>query len=285
MSTLLKLTLIFIAFLCSGWGFWAHKHVNEYAIYALPHEMAKFYMTHRAQLIDKSTAPDKRRYAVKEEACRHYLDIDAYGEDPFSIFPLRWDSAVARFTEDTLKAYGIVPWQIQWVQYRLQKAFEANDTSKILHNSAELGHYMSDACVPLHSTLNYNGQMTGQKGIHALWESNVPERYGKDWDYIVGRATYVDRVSDYVWKAFSESFAAKDSVLDIEMELREAFGEEKMYSFNAKKQQLTKNYSKEFIAEYHRRMEGMVERRMRRSIKAVADLWYTAWVDAGQPVL
>ena len=27
----------------------------------------------------------------------------------------------------------------------------------------------------------------------------------------------------------------------------------------------------------------MVEDRMRASIKSVADCWYTAWVDAGQP--
>jgi hypothetical protein len=32
-------------------------------------------------------------------------------------------------------------------------------------------------------------------------------------------------------------------------------------------------------------MDGMVERRMRAAIHAVASVWYTAWIDAGQPDL
>ena len=36
---------------------------------------------------------------------------------------------------------------------------------------------------------------------------------------------------------------------------------------------------------YHKLLNGMVERRMRQSIQTIAGLWYTAWVNAGQPDL
>ena len=32
-------------------------------------------------------------------------------------------------------------------------------------------------------------------------------------------------------------------------------------------------------------LSGMVERRMRKSIISIGNLWYSAWVDAGQPIL
>ena len=32
-------------------------------------------------------------------------------------------------------------------------------------------------------------------------------------------------------------------------------------------------------------LAGQVERQMKRSIKMIADFWYSAWIDAGQPDL
>ena len=68
----------------------------------------------------------------------------------------------------------------------LQKAFEAKNVDLILKYSADIGHYIGDAHVPLHTTENYNGQMTGQKGIHGLWESRLVEINAEDYDYFIG---------------------------------------------------------------------------------------------------
>ena len=45
----------------------------------------------------------------------------------------------------------------------------------VLRTAADLGHYLADAHVPLHTTGNYNGQRTNQTGIHALWETHNVE--------------------------------------------------------------------------------------------------------------
>jgi hypothetical protein len=267
------------------WGFHAHKRANRYAVFTLPEELIGFYKKHIDHLTEHAVDADKRRYAVKEEAPRHYIDIDHYGENPLQIMPRKWNDAVAKFSEDTLLAYGIVPWHIQTVYNRLVKAFEEKDIDYILKNSADLGHYVSDAHVPLHTTENYNGQLTGQKGIHAFWESRLPELFSDDYDYLVGTAEYQYSVLDVAWKAVEGSFNALDSVLLFEKQLSLEYEQDKQYSYEKRGQKTIKQKSAEFSAAYHTKLNGMVERRLRLSISAVGNLWYSAWVDAGQPIL
>jgi len=267
------------------WGFFGHKRINRVAVFTLPPEMLGFFKENIEFLTDHAVDPDKRRYAVEGEAQRHYIDIDHYGQHAFDSVPRKWDDAVTKYTEDTLQAYGIVPWHILVMKYKLQKAFESKNTDLILKYSAEIGHYIGDAHVPLHTTENYNGQLTGQKGIHGLWESRIVELNAEDYDYFVGKATYVENVQDFAWEAVQESNAAVDSVLSMEKDLTAKFPSDQKYSYEQRGQVLVQVYSKEFCDAYQEMMNGMVERRMRNAIIAVGSIWYTAWVDAGQPDL
>ena len=270
------------------WGFFGHKRINRIATFTLPPEMFGFYKEHIEYLTEHAVDPDKRRYAVDGEAQRHYIDIDHYvhsGEDPFKVVPRRWKDAVAKFSEDTLQAYGIVPWHIKVMKYRLQKAFESKNVDLILKYSADIGHYIGDAHVPLHTTENYNGQLTNQKGIHGLWESRLVEINSENYDYFIGKAEYIEDMDAFVWEAVEASHRAVDSVLRIEIEVTKDFDSDRKYSFERRGNTTTSVYSYEFSQEYHRRMNGMVERRLRAAISAVGSVWYTAWVDAGQPDL
>ena len=94
------------------WGFWAHKRINKMALFTLPQELFAFYKPHLDYIEEHAVDPDKRRYAVVDEAPRHYIDIDHYGEYPFPELPRKWKDAVAKYSEDSLQAYGIVPWYI-----------------------------------------------------------------------------------------------------------------------------------------------------------------------------
>jgi hypothetical protein len=270
------------------WGFFGHKRINRIAVFTLPQEMFGFYKDHIEYLTEHAVDPDKRRYAVEGEAQCHYIDLDHYykpGEDPFTIMPRRWYDAVAKFTEDTLQTYGIVPWHINVMKLKLQKAFETKNVDLILKYSADIGHYIGDAHVPLHTTENYNGQMTGQRGIHGLWESRLVEVNAEDYDYFVGKGKYVKSIVDFAWEAVEASHLALDSVLRIEKELTAEFPSDKKYSYEQRGNITISVYSYDFSQEYHKRMNGMVERRMRAAIIAVGSIWYTAWVDAGQPDL
>lgn len=270
------------------WGFFGHKRINRIATFTLPPEMFGFYKEHIEFLTEHAVDPDKRRYAVDGEAQRHYIDIDHYvkdGEDPFEVVPRKWNDAVEKFSEDTLQAYGIVPWHIKVMKFKLQKAFESKNVDLILKYSADLGHYIGDSHVPLHTTENYNGQLTDQKGIHGLWESRLVEINSENYDYFVGKAEYIENIEDFIWDAVHASHMAVDSVLRIEKELTEAFPKDKKYSFEQRGNVTVSVYSFEFSQAYHEKMNHMVERRLKASIAAVGSIWYTAWVDAGQPDL
>jgi hypothetical protein len=270
------------------WGFYGHKRINRIAVFTLPPALFGFYKEHIEFLTEHAVDPDKRRYAMDGEAQCHYIDLDRYyslGEDPFTIIPRKWNDAVAKYTEDTLQKHGIIPWHINVMKMRLQKAFEAQNVDLILKYSADIGHYIGDAHVPLHTTENYNGQLTGQKGIHGLWESRLVEINADEYNYFVGKAIYIERVLDCAWDAVKASHMALDSVLRIEKELTEEFIPNKKYSYEQRGNTVVSTYSYEFSQAYHQRLNGMVERRMRAAIITVGSIWYTAWVDAGQPDL
>lgn len=273
-----------IFFLFSNWGFFAHQRINRLAVFTLPPAMIGFYKANIQYITEASVNPDRRRFSSVDEAPRHYIDIDHYGDSAFQKMPHHWKEAVERYSEDTLKAYGIAPWHVQRMFLSLREAFLLRDPDRILKVSAELGHYIADAHVPLHTTENYNGQLTGQDGIHAFWESRLPELYSNDFDYFVGRARYISNTQLAAWNAVQSSHAAVDSVLLEEKRLSEKM-EDKKFSFETKGRQTVKVYSQPYARAYFQKLDGMVERRMRAAIKMIGDFWFTAWVDGGQPDL
>ena len=268
-----------------SWGFFGHKRINRMAVLTLPLDLIAFYKKHIEYVTEHAVDPDKRRYAVKDEGARHYIDIDHYGKNAFEILPKQWKKAVEKFSEDTLMAYGIVPWHIEKMVYRLTEAFRQGNLDKILHYSADLGHYVGDAHVPLHTTENYNGQLTNQRGIHGFWESRLPELFSEEYDYFVGKARYIEKPLEAAWDAVYTSHMAVDSVLRFEAMLNESYPRDLKYAMENRGAALMKVYSEGYSDTYHQKLKGMVERRMRASIIMTGSLWFTAWVNAGQPRL
>lgn len=268
------------------WGFYAHQKINYYAVFLLPPQMLLFYKPHIQFISEHAVDPDKRRYALPEEAPRHYIDLDAYETLSSDTLPHRWDSAVARFSEDTLHKHGMVPWWVTTMQYRLTEAFKEKNGAKILKLSAEMGHYIADAHVPLHASSNYNGQKTGQQGIHGFWESRVPELLAeKDWNFFIGKAAYIPNTAQFIWQRVAESAAAADTVLQVEKAISNIFPADQKFAFETRNGVVVRQYSTAYTKAYDAALKGMVERRMQQSIYAIASFWLTAWVNAGQPDL
>jgi len=287
MKKLLIVTLLCAVDLNEGiaWGFFAHKKITHFATFLLPPDLAVFYKKHREAITRQSVNPDKRRYVIPEEGPRHYIDLENYESTFNRNKPLSYRAAVAIFSEDSLMAFGIVPWQIIITKNRLIRAMRNRDSKKIIKYSAELSHYIADSNVPLHTTENYNGQLTGQKGIHGLWESRLPELYSEDYDLLIGGADYVQDPLLRVWETMWASHDLVDRVLHLEKKLTNEFGPEKKYSYELRNKTLIKTFSRDFCSQYRQGLNGQVEARFRTSIKMVADFWYTSWIEAGQPVL
>lgn len=285
-----RIFLIIIIFFSSlnafCWGFYGHRKINNLAVFLLPPEMMQLYKLNIDFITEHSVDPDMRRYAITEEGPRHYIDIDHYGAYPYNELPRKWNDAVAKFSEDSLMQYGIVPWWVQTMLYKLTNAFKEKHQLNILKLSAEIGHYIADAHVPLHAFSNHNGQFTDQRGIHGFWESRVPELLAdKEWDFFIGKADHIKNPGDFIWQRVLESAKAADSVLTIEKELSKTFPADQKFSFEDRNGVTIRQYSTAFTTAYDKKLNGMIERRMRQSIYAIASFWYTAWVNAGQPDL
>nr|WP_295925423.1 zinc dependent phospholipase C family protein [uncultured Dyadobacter sp.] len=269
----------------SQWGFWAHKRINRLAVFRLPPEMIGFYKKHIDFLSENAVNPDKRRYAVVGEAERHFIDLDAYSDSLLKKLPRQWKAAIDLIGEDSLRRHGIVPWHVQTAAHQLTEAFKAKDERRILRISADLGHYIADAHVPLHTTRNYNGQLTQQEGVHGFWESRLPELFAERYDMWLGPAVYVKDISEGIWHTVESSHRAMDSVLLFEKQLTADMKPDKKYSFELRSNILTRMQSREFSERYHHMLAGQVERRMRASVEMVGNVWYTCWINAGQPDL
>ena len=268
------------------WGFYGHRQINYYAVFLLPPEMLVFYKKHIAFISEHAVDPDKRRYLVAAEGPRHYIDIDRYGNYPYDSLPRQWKDAIEKYSADTIQQHGIVPWWIQTMLYRLTEAFKEKNQSRILKLSAEIGHYIGDAHVPLHASSNHNGQLSNQRGIHGFWESRIPELLAaSEWDFFIGKAEYINDPLAFTWKRVLESAAAADTVLFLEKQLSNQFPIDQKYAFEERNGVLVRQYSSSYTRRYNHLLNNMVERRMRQSIFAVASFWYTAWVNAGQPDL
>ena len=274
--------LLFFPLKGSSWGFKAHKNIAEKSIYLLPPEIFSFYKKNRATFIEKSVSADKRRYSNKNEAPRHYFDVDFYENDgfPIKMIPLSWEDAVTIIGVEKINDYGKVLWQVHFTYVDLIAAFREKNAEKIIRVSGDLTHYISDACVPLHATSNYNGQKTNQKGIHSLWETIIPKKYMHEYSFFFEKREKSKKVKKLIQETITESYELSKKVLEEEAMVTEKFGIEKKFSPRAKK----RTYSSTFVKEYATRMNLMIESRMRKAVDLTALFITQAWKKAGKPV-
>jgi hypothetical protein len=283
------LLTLFIVLLCpflsSGWGFLAHRTINQVAVYTLPKSMQGFYYRHLSEIVRLATAPDERREDDPKEAPKHYIDMDHYGEDPFGSMPKLWEKAQAKYSADTLRKYGTVPWVVMETKAALTEAFRQRDTVAIVRLSAELGHYVADAYVPLHTTVNYDGQLTNQQGMHSLWESKLPERHLAEWKLDSEKAEYLKDPLRDIWAAVQQSYGFLGDTFDKEEKVTRTFTNETKYTFSHKYGKTRRAYSDAFADAYNKEVGAQVAYRLKQAPTLVASMWLTAWQDAGKPDL
>ena len=263
------------------WGFFAHKRINFLAVFTLPQSMNRLYKRHIRQIETLAVLPDQRRHSLDVEAARHYIDLDKYPINQISF--LTFDQAQKRFTTDSLQKHGIVPWIIPTMYQRLKHAFLQRDTLQIIKISAELGHYIADAHVPLHTTSNYDGQKTNQVGIHAFWESRIPELLQDDLEDWSAPAQYIHDLQQDTWQWILQAHEGVAAVLQQEASLHAITKPKSKYIFLKKGNLLTKTYAPAYAKAYHKRLNNQIETQFRSAVQHIGNVWYSAWLEAGQP--
>lgn len=268
-----------------GWGFWAHRQINRQAVQLLPAEMQGFFLTHVEYLSAHSVDPDVRRETDSLEQFYHYLDIDYYGVFPFEELPRDFRAAVAKYGIDTVRKQGLLPWRIAAYTDSLSDAMRRKDEGGILHFAAELGHYIGDAHVPLHTVVDYDGVRRGQRGVHKRWESDLTERFGTAFAYPSSGAFFVEDPLKQAFDIILESFTLAESVFVADAEAVQKTPNARSVRNVRRNGDTVYVYSDAYYRAFKTHDRGLVERRMQKAIIRLASYWFTAWANAGKPDL
>ena len=270
----------------SSWGFLVHRTVNQLAIYNLPSPLQSFFHAHLDYLVENAPRPDNRKRFDKTEDTKHFINIEKFGAKAINDMPLDWATAVKKYTVDSLKKYGWGPYNAMDQMDKLTKAFTSKDKDSILYYAADLGHYIGDLHVPLHTTENYDGQLTGQKGLHGLWESFIPELTLSQFDlYNQHKAVYLKNPAEALWKGVRKANALLPEMFAKEKALTAKFSPETKYKIQMRYGKEAKVYTKEFAASYALALGPTINQQLIASANLLTDFLYTAWVNAGKPDL
>lgn len=267
-----SLLVIFTSVIFLGWGDNGHKLVASYAMKDLSSAM-QIPQDWQQYVIDHSVDPDYRKSSDKTEAPKHFIDIDFYQEFLKGKMIQNMDLLAKQYPIETIRKEGILPWTIEVTYVNLIKAFKEKNKSNILLNLSDLAHYVGDAHQPQHTTLNYNGQLTDQKGIHFRYEidmvdSNLIEI--KE-NFESGKPVRIPDIEQFTFNIIYRSNAFNDIIN----------GADKM----ALKNNGTEKYDSMYKKLLWLRLKYMTIDQLNLAGKDLAAYIYNAWVDAGQPDL
>lgn len=283
-----KRTLILLLLLVSmaSWGFLGHRTAHQLAIYELPGGLQRFFFKNMEEIVSNAPRPDIRRNEDSTEATKHFIDLEMYGNDAINEMPMDWTAATIKYTKDSLLKYGYLPYHIIYMKEKLTNAFRNGNKDSILFFAADIGHYIEDANVPLHTSVNYDGQLTNQKGLHSLWESMIPElEIGTYQLSSEHKAKYLSHPDQAIWAALRRSANLVPGMLQKELEVSKGFSEEQKFRTQLRRGREVRSYTTEFAKAYAQSLGNTINEQLIHSADLVADFWYTCWVDAGKPDL
>jgi S1/P1 Nuclease len=280
-------TLLFLFWIAlTSWGFLVHRTVNQLAVYELPKAPRVFFHRNMDYIVKHSVRPDLRRNEDSTEDTKHFINFEAFGDSAAWKMPVTWEEAVRKYSKDSLLKHGYVPYYIVMMKNRLTNAFKNKNTDSILFYAADLAHYIGDAHVPLHTTLNYDGQLTNQKGLHSLWESTIPEIELDQFNLSSRhKARYLKHPDEVTWQVVRDAYVLTTNVFLQEKEASATFTDSTKYRVQVRRGKEVRSYTSEFAKAYYLRLGGTVNRQLIKAADLIADFWYTSWVDAGRPDL
>lgn len=276
----LIVALALVLFLPSSsfaWGAAAHRFIMIRAIELLPDDIKPFFHANADELVLRSTDPDLWRSIGWEDDPNHFIDFGApeFGPYPFRALPREYGAALEKFGIGTLKKNGMLPWRFAEEFGNLRRALEgfAQNARYAPANTvlftAVAGHYIQDAHQPLHATINYDGQMTGQAGLHSRFESDLFERFQARLAIHPAAQPPIADARDAAFDALLASYKLVDPLLAAD---KAAIGSKDTYD--------DEYYEKFFAA-----VKPILEQRLTESIEKTAALMTGAWQAAGRPVL
>lgn len=258
-----------------AWGYVAHRIIAENAAAGMPDPLAAFFRSGSRSLSAASIEPDTKLKSKlgETEKRRHYLDLEDLGDTKQRGIPSDPQKARELYGSATLEQAGMLPWRVAEVHAELTAAMKRNDWPAALRLAGWLSHYVSDACQPLHTTVNFDGQKSGSRGIHAAFETEMIDGNRIHYRQIASlpEGFRPEPIADPAGKIIEVILEAHKSVAGLLKADRDAV--------------LAMRRSRaDYWKELEKRAGPIAGRQMALATRLTASYWHSAWVAAGRPV-
>ena len=277
---LLIITLAPISFI-GACGYDGHRRINYIASRQLNGPFGQFLKQNSEPLKWYSVTPDYNKSIDKEEFHRHFIDADYYDEYPFEDIPEDYSILISKYGKDKVGQYGIAPWTIKDTSERIIKLLKEKRIEQAIYHMGILGHYIADLHMPLHNVLNYNGQFTGNEGVHFRWEDRLVDEY-IDEIMPVGEIEDIKDPWHFTMGIVRESFLVHNQILEADTKARRLLTKEqaeKLKSYDIL------SFEKPYLDILFSETEDLLKDRLGRSVIRTASLWQYCWEEAGKPEL
>ncbi len=264
-----------------AWGYDGHRRINYRAAHILSGQFGKFLTKHADALALYGPIPDFNKSTDPNEFPRHFIDADLYADYPFNSVPRDYDSLLVKYGQTDVRQWGTAPWAIEETCDRIIKFLRQGRFEEAVYFMGVLGHYVSDLHMPLHTIENYNGQLTGNDGIHFRWEVRLVDDYVTT---IAGSGSNGD-IQDPLGTAFKivrESYAKHNRILDADTKARA-----KLTPAQAKRLDSYDilSFEKEYLDTLYLETQDILYDRLGKAVTSIAAYWLYCYNTAGSPNL
>ncbi len=277
---LLVIPLILATFV-RAWGLDGHRRINYIASKQLKGPFGQFLKNNSDPLKWYAVAPDYNKDIDSEEFHRHFIDADYYDKYPFTKIPKKYEELISLYGEDKIRKYGIAPWAINETCERIIDLLKKNQLEEAIYNMGVVGHYIADLHMPLHTVINYNGQFSGNDGIHKRWEHRLVDEYVKKIKP-VGKIEKVEDPWSFSMKIVKESFKLHHLILEADTKARKLLTKEQADRLNSYD---VLSFEKPYLDSLYDDTGNLLNERMGRAVMRLASLWNYCWEQAGKPKL
>jgi hypothetical protein len=252
-----------------AWGPRAHQLVDDWAIGTLPGNLHNYFQANRSFILQHANDPEEWTKKDRYERMRHYIFLDKYGMFPYLKLPHSYKAAVQKYGLRHITHNGVLPWQIGEYSLKLTNAFRAKDWKEVRLDAAALAYYVADAHDSLHTTQNYDGQLTGQPGLERRYGSEVVERYSHFFMFRPDNATKVNDPTEHAFRMVLEAHTWVDQII-----LSDRLALDNL-----------PGYTDAYFDAFYSRVGSTAMKEISEAAHDIGSYWYTAWLNAGRPEL
>lgn len=272
-AAIVALTAVLSAVLPSTgwtWGSVGHHYIAQHYSQHLPAYIDGL-RTYDSSVDLHVTDPDTRKSSTPGESEKHFIDIDYYHEFLEGTLPRSRTALEALYGASTVTTIGVLPWAIVEEVTALTTQFQAQQWSAASLTIADLCHYVGDANMPLHCALNYNGQLTGNTGIHSRYESTMISTYLGQLNTTPMTVAYYASPLDAAFDVIAASYAGVAPILAADNVAKAAAG--------------GSTSGTTYYTSLWNSTRVLTQARLDTASVLTASLVYTAWEKAGRPLV